>query len=267
MLKCGITGSSGNLGKTFLKVNNKFRFIKFNGNITKKKEVDTWIKKNEFDVILHFAAIVPTDLVNKNYSKARKVNFIGTKYLVDSILKNKKKIKWFFFASTSHVYPVQPGKIKENFKTNPSSKYGKTKLLAENYVRKKFKNLNFCIGRIFSIIDNKGKGFLASSLKKKLKKTSKLIFLENLNHYRDFIDTKQISFIIIYLWQKKINGIINIATGKKTNVKSLTQLLAKKMNKNVRFKYNKPTSLVADVSKLLRTGYKQKKLNLKTFFK
>ena len=36
MLRCGITGSSGNLGKTFLK-NKKFYFIKFKGDITKKK--------------------------------------------------------------------------------------------------------------------------------------------------------------------------------------------------------------------------------------
>ena len=33
-----------------------------------------------------------------------------------------------FFSSTSHVYSLQNKKIKENFKTNPSSKYGKTKL-------------------------------------------------------------------------------------------------------------------------------------------
>ena len=107
---------------------------------------------------------------------------------------------------------------------------------------------------------------MTSSLKKKLKKTSKIIILENLNHYRDFISTKQISTIIFYLWQKKINGIINIASGKKINIRSLTKILAKKMNKNVRFKYNKPTSLVADVTRLLKVGYKLKKLDLKTFF-
>ena len=37
MLRCGITGSTGNLGKSFLKENTKFHFIKFKGNITKKK--------------------------------------------------------------------------------------------------------------------------------------------------------------------------------------------------------------------------------------
>ena len=42
------------------------------------------------------------------------------------------------------------------------------------------------------------------------------IILENLNHYRDFISTDQISKAILLLWSKKHQGIINIANGKKT---------------------------------------------------
>ena len=109
MIKCGITGSKGNLGKTFLK-SKKFKFIKFNGDISKKNDVVKWVKLNNFDIIIHFAALVPTFIVNKNYQKAQKVNFKGTKYLVDAILKYKKDINWFFFASTSHVYPSQKKK-------------------------------------------------------------------------------------------------------------------------------------------------------------
>ena len=36
MVRCGITGSKGNLGKSFLKRNKNFRYIKFNGDIKKK---------------------------------------------------------------------------------------------------------------------------------------------------------------------------------------------------------------------------------------
>ncbi len=36
-LKCGITGHTGILGKELLKRNNKIKFVKFNGDITKKK--------------------------------------------------------------------------------------------------------------------------------------------------------------------------------------------------------------------------------------
>ena len=74
MLKCGITGSSGNLGKTFLKHNQKFNFIKFKGDISKRKEIDYWIKKNDFQILIHFAALVPTLVVNQNYKHALKMN-------------------------------------------------------------------------------------------------------------------------------------------------------------------------------------------------
>ena len=54
MIRCGITGFDGNLGKTFLKINKTFRFIKFKGDIRKKGQVEKWIKSNEFDLIVHF---------------------------------------------------------------------------------------------------------------------------------------------------------------------------------------------------------------------
>ena len=64
---------------------------------------------------------------------------------------------------------MQKKRIKETNIIKSSSKYGKTKFLAENYLKKKFmeKRINFCIGRIFSIFDNKSVGFLLPSLKNK----------------------------------------------------------------------------------------------------
>ena len=267
MLKCGITGSNGNLGKTFLKYNKKFQYIKFRGDISKKKEVEYWIKNNNFDILIHFAALVPTFIVNRNYKKALNVNFKGTKYLVDAIINHKKKIDWLFFSSTSHVYSLQNRKIKENFKTKPSSKYGKTKLLAENYINKKFRNfkINYCIGRIFSILDNKSDFFFTPSLIKKIKQKPKKIILDNLNHNRDFLSTKQITEIIFYLYKIRFNGTINIASGKKTNLKTIAKIIARKLGKEVTFKSNCPTSLIGNISKLNRLGFKQKILNFRRY--
>jgi nucleoside-diphosphate-sugar epimerase len=267
MIRCGITGFRGNLGKTFLKTK-KFHFVRFSGDISRKVDVIKWINKNEFDIIVHFAAIVPTYIVNKNYQRALKVNYIGTKYLIDAILKYKKNIKWFFFASTSHVYPSQKKSISEKNETKPLSKYGKTKLKAENYIIKKFKNekLNFCVGRIFSIFDNKGRGFFTPSLLGKVRKGNKDLILENLNHYRDFLTTEQISKIIIFLWRQKFRGIINIGSGKKTNLQKIANIFAKKVGKKIFIKNNKPSFHVANISKLKRMGYKSKKLNIERFF-
>ena len=57
-------------------------------------------------------AIVPTKIVKKEPKKANKVNYLGTKILIDELVK-LKKIKWFFFSSTSHVYKFSQKKINE----------------------------------------------------------------------------------------------------------------------------------------------------------
>ena len=82
MICCGITGHTGNLGKKFIKIANNFKYIKFKGDIRKKKDVEKWIKNNNFDLIVHFAAVVPISMVNKNYKLAMNVNFNGTKNLI-----------------------------------------------------------------------------------------------------------------------------------------------------------------------------------------
>ncbi len=137
MTKIGLTGSTGSLGKTILKNYSKFSFSKFRGDIRNKTEINSWIEKNNLDTIIHLAAIVPIKEVNKDQKKAWEVNFLGTKNLIDTCVK--RKIKWFFFSSTSHVYNSSKKKISENNRLLPISYYGKTKLLAENYIIKKFK--------------------------------------------------------------------------------------------------------------------------------
>ena len=145
-IKCGITGYKGVLGSEFIKIV-PFKFIKFQGDITKKRLVNKWIKSNKFDLIIHFAAIVPTNKVNNNYKKALEVNFNGTKNLIDSIVKNKINLSWFFFSSTSHVYSFSKNSISEKTLPIPSSKYGYTKLKAENYIKKILRknNIKYCI--------------------------------------------------------------------------------------------------------------------------
>jgi len=114
MLKIGLTGSTGSLGKVILK-NNRIKKIKsFKDNITNRKKVFNWVKKNNLDVVIHLAAIVPIKTVNKNKAKAKNVNFDGTKNVVDACLKND--VSWFFFASTSHVYSSSKNKLLKNLK-------------------------------------------------------------------------------------------------------------------------------------------------------
>ena len=133
----GITGHTGSLGKEIIKSKFGFNYSFFKGDIRNKNKISKWINSKKFDAIIHLAAIVPISIVNNNRNKAYQINYIATKNIVNAVKKNK--IKWFFFASTSHVYSSIKKNISEKFKTNPISYYGMTKLLAEKYIIKQLK--------------------------------------------------------------------------------------------------------------------------------
>ena len=87
-MNCAITGSRGVLGRKFISLyNKKINFIEYKGDITNRKKIINWIIKKNFDYFLHFAAIVPTKVVDKNYNLSKKVNYHGTKNIIDGLKK------------------------------------------------------------------------------------------------------------------------------------------------------------------------------------
>lgn len=263
-LSIGITGASGSLGQELLK-NKRYNFIKYKNDIRSRSDLKKWFKINQFDAIIHLAAIVPIKNVNSNKKKAYNVNFIGTKNLLDLVSKNE--VNWFFFASTSHVYSSKNKKISENCNLKPVSYYGFTKKKSEDYIIHKLKNskVKYCIGRIFSTSNaNQKKNYLVPDLKKKIKDSKNNLILKNLNHFRDFISMKDISKIIFFLYQKKFKGIINLGTGKKVHLKKIANIIAKKYKKKIIFDDNKKaTYLVANITKLKKIYNKKIDINLK----
>ena len=264
MYRCGITGHSGVLGKSIQK-NLNFNYIKFNGDITKIKDVEKWVSKNKFDYLIHLAAIVPTSVVDKDFLKSKRVNYVGTKNLINSLIKFRKDIKFFFFSSTSHVYNSKNKfyKLSEKSVTKPYSKYGKTKLLAENFIKKKLKRIKikYCIGRIFSFThQNQDTSFVVPNLFKKIKKSKgKDNVLKDLNHFRDFISVNDICSAIELIIKKEVTGVINIGTGKKIRLSKIADFFGKKFKKRIIIKSNKnPTYLISNNEKLKRNGWKPK---------
>ena len=251
-MKIGLTGSTGVLGVQLvkkLKIKKKNLFF---GKIENFNQVNNWIKINNFDYIIHLAAIVPTSVVNRDKTKAIEINYLGTKNLIKAINKISKKKILFFFASTSHVYNFKRTKIYETDQTNPISFYGKTKLKAEQYVLNNQKMYNACVGRIFSFTSKKqNKEFIIPSILSKLKNNSKKILFENLNHDRDFLKLDDITLFISSLLKKKLLGIYNICSGKKINLIDIIHTLNKKYKKSLTIKKNlKKTILYGSNKKL-----------------
>tara|TARA_B100000780_G_scaffold277927_1_gene249899 strand:+ start:417 stop:812 length:396 start_codon:yes stop_codon:yes gene_type:complete len=93
MIKCGITGSSGTLGKR-IKKNLPYKFYEFKKDSTKINEVKNWIDNNNFDILLHLAAKVPARRVDKDYKKFHNVgagNQFNLKTIASLISKTYKK--------------------------------------------------------------------------------------------------------------------------------------------------------------------------------
>ena len=260
-LKCGITGHTGILGKELLKRNNKIKFVKFNGDITKKKDIKKWLQNNPIDIIIHLAAIVPTNVVKRKFNYANKVNYIGTKLLVDEIIKYKN-IKWLFYSSTSHVYNFSENRISEDGIIKPISKYGLTKLKGENYIKKKLnKKISFCIGRIFSFTSvNQIKDYVIPGIMSKVKSKKNKIFFKNTNHLRDFLCVSDICRAIKILINKKSTGTYNIGSGNKVLISDIIKLIFKKYKKEYLIKNtSKQTCLVANNSKIKKLNWQPTK--------
>lgn len=275
MLKIGITGSTGVLGRNILKKINlktKIKIIPFKFDIKNSSKVKKWIMKNNFDVIFHLAAIVPVKICEENPLKACSVNIGGTINILNAI-KNIKKKPWFFYASSSHVYKPQKKTLLETDEISPKSFYGHTKWISEKILLEfsKAHNLKYCCGRIFSFYDNKQpEFFLYQSIKNKLKKNKNknIIKIINADSVIDIQKSENVAKTIIKLFKKRAEGIFNIGTGKGITIKNFAKKITKKKIKIETIK-QKRTYSVANIKKLnsiIKNGTIKKNINRNTNF-
>lgn len=262
-----ITGHSGVLGSEFVRRYPDYDYLFFKGNLLKKKDVDNWLKIKSPDVILHLAAKVPVNYVDKNLSVSKKISSEGTLNILNNIKKKKLTNVFFLFTSTSHIYKKTHKKISETWKEQPSSNYGKFKLLAEKKIKnfsKNNDNFNYCIARIFSFTNyNQNESFLIPALYKKIYKNNKK-YINNLDSHRDFIHIEDLCDALNLLISKRAKGIFNIGSGKKTRVLEIAKLIAKISNKkNIKYDTSKNSDnkdcYLANISKIKRLGWRPKK--------
>ena len=150
MKKILLTGSSGKLGQT-IKNSGLFPPLLTPSHstldLTKPLTLETYFKENEFDAIIHCAALARMAECETNPVQAIHTNLIGTGHLVKETLlreSGSSSTIRFIHISTDGVYPGTRGRYSEKDGVLPYNRYGWTKLGAECAV-----NLlsNFCIIR------------------------------------------------------------------------------------------------------------------------
>lgn len=229
----GITGSTGVLGSIICDKLEKqnIAFSRFTADIRDDNAVLNWVRDNELNYIIHLASKVAVSDVENNIDEAYDINISGTINLVKAIKKYNQPIG-FFYASTSHVYASSSLAIKETDAISPINSYGLTKWMSElilNDFKKKYSNINLCIGRIFSFYHPSQKPpFLYANLVKRFEEEDlSLPFkLFGANSTRDFLNAEEVCDIIIKLVLGNCEGTINIASGQSIKIIDFAQKIA-----------------------------------------
>lgn len=142
-MKILVTGCNGQLGREIIKQleNNKIKdesievlkCDKETLDISNFDEVNTYILENKPEVIINCAAFTNVDLSEEKEDLAYKINALGAKNLAIASEKVKSKL---VYISTDYVFKGdKKTPYKEDDAINPTSVYGKSKFLGEQYTK------------------------------------------------------------------------------------------------------------------------------------
>ncbi len=240
-------------------------------DISDKKRVKKILKEN-FDIVLHFAAFIKNDESIKKPNKYFMNNYQKGKIFLNLCFKSD--IKNFIYSSTAAIYGNSKKKVKENEKLRPLSPYAKSKLNLEEFFFQNKKKINFIILRYFNVggvekklrcgFDIKNKSLISNLCKSFI--TGKEFLIFGRNHQtndgtaiRDFIhvrDLAQIHFMFCQkILKKKYSEVFNCGYGKPISVKKMYRIFSKISKKSPKIIYKskikKDISIsISDVSKL-----------------
>ena len=130
-------------------------------DITRAEEVAGAFYLHQPDIVIHTAALTDVDGCELDPEAAVRINAIGTQNLV---IAAEEFNSVFVHLSTDYVFPGNAGKpYMECDPTNPLSWYGKSKLMAEQFVRNML--YRYFIVRTSWLVGEKGRNFVKIMLK------------------------------------------------------------------------------------------------------
>jgi len=202
------------------------------------------------EVIIHLAGKAH-DLKKVSDSKEYyAVNYEITKKLYDQFLVSKAK-KFIFISSVKAVADTITGELDEDVVPNPLTHYGKSKLMAEEYIR----SHDLPLGKSFYILrpcmihgpGNKGNlNLLYQLVKKKIPYP-----LASFKNKRSFLSVENLCFVISELILRRdiSSGVYNIADNEALSTNDVVKILAKSLNNKVRLWHLAP-SIIKLIAKL-----------------
>ena len=134
-MKSLITGGSGILGTELKKFFPDSLFPSHSElDVTNHEMVFDYFSKNEFDSIIHTAAMTSVRQCESEKKLSWGTNVVGTKNLVDATTEFRPNSK-FIYLSTACVFDGHDGMYKESSIPSPENFYALTKLIGEQQIK------------------------------------------------------------------------------------------------------------------------------------
>ena len=262
-----VTGSNGQLGKTFKELfnndNEELDFIftsRSQLDITNKTSVENFFKANHIDYCVNCAAYTNVDQAEIETEKAFKANAQAVKSLAEICKIHKTTL---VHISTDYVFDgKQNVPYKENDVTNPINVYGESKLLGEKHIQDIIDN--FYIIRASWLYSKYNSNFV-KTIVSKLKESSNLnILTTQTGTPTSCID---LAHFIVFLINNDVDyGTYNFSALGQTNWFEFAKYIASSLNQkssseiypttNFVTKAERPIFSVLDTSKTQLIPYK-----------
>ena len=215
------------------------------------------------DIVVHCAGVVTA----LNWDDYYNTNVLGTKNIVNVVIKNKKKIKKFIYISSQAAMGPSSSETPKSLteKENPVSNYGKSKLLAEQEVKKLKDIIPYTIIRPASVYGPRDKDIFIffNLVKHHLRPNTynkhfiQLVFVKDIAKVISLsLDNKDTNNKTYYLCDGSIYSWKDVATtiAKSNNIKTIPVILFDFIFKIVAFFYE----IIAKITKKPQVLSKEK---------
>ncbi|MFZ3301356.1 MAG: GDP-mannose 4,6-dehydratase [Microgenomates group bacterium] len=208
-------------------------------DITDSIFIRNYFKKNNFDCVIHLAAVSSTELTYENPSRHVKTNIEATLNLMK--ISSQEGVKRFINASSMAVYgDPEESKVNENMPAHAKSLYALGKLMTEIYSDlDEFKNIEIINTRFFNVygpgqdLENVKQG-IVSIFAHYIFYDEPILTKGSRERFRDFVYIDDVvNALLMLLKAKKIKSkIYNVCSGQKTTIKELQDHLIQAFGKD-----------------------------------
>ena len=197
----------------------------------------------DVDYVFHLAAMASVPLSIDNPSECVKNNMDATIKLINACKNNN--VKKIIFSSSSSVYGDNTNiPLKESEYPLPKSPYAASKASGELFLKTYYEayGLNYISLRYFNVFGPKQDensqyaAVIPNFITALLKEEQPIIYGDG-EQTRDFIYIKDVVNANIKAAESDYNGIVNVASGKKTSINELYKIICETLGYDIEAKY------------------------------